>query len=120
VERTRFLLHLLSFEDVNMADPFAGFALVNEELALFEPALAGRVQLQAINKTDLATPEQIEAVRRAATSEGRKIFFISAQQGQGLEELVAAMWRLRDALDSSEPFLRFKETEGNDDREGDS
>jgi GTP-binding protein len=120
VERTRFLIHMLSFEDVNMADPFAGFALINEELALFEPALAGRAQLQVINKTDLAAPEQIEAVRRAATSEGREFFFISARQGRGLEKLVAAMWRLRDTLDASEPFPRCKEMEGNDDREGDS
>ncbi|MCL1985111.1 MAG: GTPase ObgE, partial [Betaproteobacteria bacterium] len=49
VERTRFLLHIMSFEDVHMEDPFAGFELVNEELALFEPALARRAQLQAIN-----------------------------------------------------------------------
>jgi GTP-binding protein len=103
VERTRFLLHMLSFEDVHMDDPFTGFALINEELALFEPALAGRTQLQAINKTDLATAEQIDALRRAAAHEGREIFFISAEQGQGMEELLAAMWRLRDALDTGAP-----------------
>ena len=105
VERTRFLIHILSFEDVHMDDPFAGFALINEELALFEPALADRVQLQVINKTDLAATWHLDAMRLAAANEGREIFFISAQQGQGLEELVAAMWRLRDALDPGEPCL---------------
>ena len=119
VERTRFLLHILSFEDVNMEDPFAGFSLINEELALFEPALAARTQLQVINKTDLATPEQIDIVRLAAADEGREIFFISAQQGQGLEELVAAMWRLRDALDPGAPFLHPRETEENSSHERD-
>jgi GTP-binding protein len=118
IERARFLLHVLSLEDVNMEDPFAGFALINEELALFEPALAKRTQLQAINKTDLAIPGQVDALRRAAASEGREIFFISAQQGQGLEELVAAMWRLRDALDPGEPFLHCKNME--DDGGGDA
>ena len=103
VERTRFLIHMLSFEDLHMEDPFAGFALINEELALFEPALAERVQLQVINKTDLAAAECIDAIRRVAASEGREIFFISAQQGQGLEELVAAMWHLHDALGAGEP-----------------
>jgi GTP-binding protein len=99
VERARFLVHMLSVEEAQREDPFAGFALINEELALFEPALAGRAQLQVINKTDLAAPELLDAIRRAAASEGREIFFISAQQGQGLEEVIAAMWRLRDALD---------------------
>jgi GTP-binding protein len=118
VERTRFLIHMLSVEDVHMENPFAGFALVNEELALFEPALAGRAQLQVISKTDLADPGRIDAIRRAAACEGREIFFLSAHHGQGLEELVAAMWRLRDALDP--PFLHAREGEEKFDREGDS
>jgi GTP-binding protein len=120
VERTRFLIHILSLEDVHMENPFAGFALVNEELALFEPALAGRMQLQVINKADLAAPGQIDAIRRAAADEGREVFFISAEQGQGLEELAAAMWRLRDALEPGAPFLHFREVEENADCGGES
>ena len=120
VERTRFLIHILSFEDVQMENPFAGFALINEELALFEPALAKRVQLQVINKTDLADLERIDAIRQAAANEGHEIFFISAQHGHGLEELAAAMWRLRDALDPGEPYLHCKEMKENNDGGGDS
>jgi len=118
VERTRFLIHMLSIEEMPLENPFAGFTLINEELALFEPALAGRVQLQVINKTDLAVPERIEAIRRAAASEGREIFFISAQQGQGLEELITAMWRLRDALDPGEPLLHCQAVEESNDGGG--
>ena len=120
VERTRFLIHMLSVDELSVEDPFAGFALINEELALFEPALAERVQLQVINKTDLAAPERIEAIRRAAASEDREIFFISAEHGQGLEELVAAMWRLRDTLDPGDPFLHCQEGEEIDDAGGDA
>jgi len=120
VERTRFLIHMLSFEDVNMEDPFAGFALINEELALFEPTLAGRVQLQVINKIDLATPEHIETIHRAAADKRREIFFISAQWGLGLEELIAAMWRLRDAFDPSEPFQHSIKMTDSKDHGGDA
>jgi len=120
VERTRFLLHMLSIEDVHMEDPFAGFALINEELALFEPALAGRTQLQVINKTDLATAEQIGVLRLAAAREEREIFFISAEQGQGLEELLAAMWRLHDTLVPGAPFLHDTAMQKNKDCEGDA
>jgi len=112
VERARFLVHMLSVEEVDRENPFAGFALINEELALFDPALAGRTQLQVINKTDLADPDLLDAIRRAATEEGREIFCISARQGQGLAELTAAMWRLRDALEP--PRLYGKAGEAND------
>jgi GTP-binding protein len=118
VERTRFLIHMLSVEDVHMENPFAGFALVNEELALFAPALAGRAQLQVISKTDLAAPGQLEAIRHAAAHEGRELFFLSAHHGQGLEEVVAAMWRMRDAL--GPPFRHAGAWEEHCDRGGDA
>jgi GTP-binding protein len=103
VERARFLIHILSVEEARAEDPFAGFALINEELALFDPALAGRAQLQVISKTDLAEPELLDAIRLTAADEGREILFLSAQEGQGLEDLVAAMWRMLDALDPPLP-----------------
>jgi GTP-binding protein len=118
VERARFLVHMLSIEEVDREHPFAGFELINEELALFDPALAGRVQLQVISKTDLAAPDLLDAIGRAAASEGREVFFLSAQQGQGLAELTAAMWRLRDALDA--PVLYGRAAEEHDGGEGDA
>ena len=96
IERTRFLIHLLSVEDSSEEAPFAAFELVNEELALFNPALAERRQLLVVNKMDLVRPDRAQALRERAEQEGREIFFISAREGQGLEDLLEAMWSLRD------------------------
>ncbi|MCL1915569.1 MAG: GTPase ObgE [Desulfovibrionaceae bacterium] len=104
VERTRFLLHLLSAEDLNLDDPWAGFALVNEELRLFDADLAVRPQVEAVNKIDLLSPEALEALRFRATKEKRRIFFVSATEGGGLDELLEEMWRLRDELTLNRPL----------------
>ena len=107
VERTRFLVHILSLEDIHMEDPWAGFALINAELTLFAPELATRRQICVINKTDLALPGQVETLRELAKTEGREIFFISALQNEGLEELTQRMWTLREDLEEARPLTEF-------------
>ncbi|MDL2271440.1 GTPase ObgE, partial [Desulfovibrio sp. OttesenSCG-928-I05] len=119
VERTRFLLHLLSIEDVNEDDPFAGFDMINTELELFDEALAERRQIEVINKIDLASPERVEEVRALAEEEGRDIFFISALTGEGVDELVDAMWALQRELAMNDPLIRVRELEREDDSDDD-
>ncbi|MDR3319428.1 MAG: GTPase ObgE [Desulfovibrio sp.] len=106
VERTRFLVHILSAEDVSDYSPWAGFELINEELCAFDPALAERRQIEVINKIDLLPEERLVALQKCARVEGRRIFFISALHGEGMEELNAEIWQLRDAVESHSPIVR--------------
>ena len=106
VERTRFLLHVLSAEDISLDSPWEGFALINEELRLFDPALAERPQLEVLNKSDLLPPEALEALRRRAAREKRRVFFVSALEEQGLEPLLAEMWQLQELLRPNAPLPR--------------
>ena len=94
VERTRILVHLLAAEETGGEQPFAGFDLIDEELAAFDPALAQKPQLRVINKIDLLTPEELEELRAAALAEGRDLRFISALRGDRIEELMEEVWRL--------------------------
>lgn len=110
VERTRFLVHILSAQDINKNDyPFAGFDLINEELRLFDAELSSRQQIEVINKIDLLSEEELQAVKDLAQKEGREIFFISAKEGTGLEELVRKMWELRNELETNDAFVRYQE-----------
>lgn len=112
VERTRFLVHILSVEDVNPeSTPWAGFGLINDELAKFDEDLMTRRQIQVVNKIDLRSPEDIARLRDIAKADGRDIFFISAQEGEGVEDLVQAMWNLRTELEAHAPLIHFKEIE---------
>ncbi len=115
VERTRFLIHILSIEDIDDADPWSGFDLINEELCRFDSELSGRQQLEVINKIDLVTPERLETLQQRAKSENRTIFFISAKDSLGLDELAAQLWQMRDALDTHAPLLHLIEAENDTD-----
>ena len=50
IERTRLLIHLL---DGISPDPLGDYAVINEELGLFNPRLAEKPQMVVVNKMDL-------------------------------------------------------------------
>jgi GTP-binding protein len=94
VSRTRVLVHLLAAEETEGDDPFAGFSLVDEELVRYDPELAKRPQLRAVNKVDTLSPERLAELKAAARERKLDVRFISAKHGNGLEKLVEAMWAL--------------------------
>jgi GTP-binding protein len=95
VERTRFLVHILSGEDADPENPEAGYAMLNEELRVFDPELAAKPQIRVINKIDVLDPERLAALRKNAPGD---ILFVSALTGAGLDKLLAEMWARFDAL----------------------
>ncbi len=119
VERTRFLLHILSIEDIGEEDPWSGFDLINGELALFNEALATRRQIEVVNKIDTAGPEKVGRLRARAAADGRNVLFMSALTGEGVEEVVEAMWALYDSLSTNDPLVVFKAMEGGDNGDDD-
>ncbi|WP_027180198.1 GTPase ObgE [Maridesulfovibrio bastinii] len=102
VERTRFLLHILSAEDIGEDEPFAGFKLLDEELRLFDKTLGEKKQIRVVNKIDLLSPERLEEIKKAAQDEGLDIHFISALNGDGVEDLVELMWERFTLLNKEE------------------
>jgi GTP-binding protein len=96
IERTRLLIHLV---DGSSQSPAADMAQVNTELSLFDPVLAEKPQLVAVNKVDLP---QVEA-RRAEIAEsfaavGIAVVFVSAARGQGLPGLMAEALKLLKSI----------------------
>ncbi len=55
VQRTRVLIHML---DGMSEDPIADFSQINSELALFDPALADKLQVVAFNKIDMPEAQE--------------------------------------------------------------
>lgn len=124
VERTRFLVHILSAEDMDISgNPWSGFDLINEELARFDPALAERRQIEVVNKIDLLDDTALTALRERAAADGRLVHFISAREKLGLDELVERMWRLAGELEPSAPLAHPRgpesEAESADGADGD-
>ena len=88
VKRTRVLVYVI---DVG-GDPLTDFQTVRGEVEAFDPEMAERPALIALNKLDLIEPEEAERIAEALrTATGLETWLISAQESIGLEPLVAAI-----------------------------
>ncbi|EGB14674.1 GTP-binding protein Obg/CgtA [Pseudodesulfovibrio mercurii] len=99
VERTRFLVHILAAEDVNRDDPVDGYAMLNQELREYNAEMALKPQIKVINKIDTLSEDELADMKAKVAASGETIYFISALTGEGVDELLAAMWRQLAQLD---------------------
>ncbi len=94
--RTRLLVYVLDAAD----NPEAAFATVRAEIAAFDPALADRPALVALNKIDLIPPDVVnKAARNLRQLTGLEVFPISADQRENLAPLVAGIARMLHRMD---------------------
>ena len=99
-ERTRVLIHLL---DGSSANPRADMDQINKELAMFNPVLASKRQLVAVNKIDL--PEVLERVPelQKELGNGEAPFFISAATTEGVSQLMTKACEMLDSIAAPQP-----------------
>ena len=103
IERTRVLIHLL---DGMSADPLNDFAIINEELAQYNPELAAKPQLVVLNKIDLPDVQELEPLIRAElVKDGHRFMSISAVTGAGVRELLYEIKRIADATPAARPAI---------------
>lgn len=107
VERCRLILHVVDVSGCEGRDPIDDLLAINRELGQFSQELAQREQLVAGNKCDLATSEQVEAVRLYVEKQGLQFFPISAASREGTRELAYAIWNKLQTL----PPIRIYEPE---------
>lgn len=88
IERTRVLVHLLNGVS---ADPLGDFEAINQELALFNPQLAAKPQIVALNKLDVSEVRaHWPAIARGLRDRGAiEPQAISAVSGEGVDALLA-------------------------------
>ncbi len=91
VERCRLILHVLDVSGIEGRNPIEDFEAINKELANFSEALAECPQIVVANKSDMATEEQIAALRDYIEGLGLQFFTISAATTQGTGALMDAV-----------------------------
>ncbi len=91
VERCRLILHVLDVSGIEGRDPIDDFEKINRELANFSESLAECPQIVVANKSDMATEEQIAALRDYIEGLGLQFFTISAATTQGTGALMDAV-----------------------------
>ena len=99
IERTRVMIHMVDAASVEGRDPIEDIKAINQELASYNPELAGRPQVIAANKIDAMTEEDsqviVEMLEEEFGPQGIKVFPISAVSGKGLKEL---LWYVNNLL----------------------
>ncbi|MFV9504854.1 MAG: GTPase ObgE [Oscillochloridaceae bacterium umkhey_bin13] len=116
VERTRVLIHVVDAAGVDFRDPVDDFRQINEELRLYQPELADRPQVVALNKQDLPEARaNLDRLRRELGVPPENLFPIAAATREGVDEVlrrVAALLRddpapQREPVESDSPALTW-------------
>jgi Obg family GTPase CgtA len=93
LERTRVLVHLLELNAIEGRTPLRDYETLRRELALYDPALAGRIEVVVLNKLDLpATRKRFSALERQFSRRGLRLLAVSAATGEGIPGLLGALW----------------------------
>jgi GTP-binding protein len=94
VERTKVLVHLVDVSGASGRDPVEDFDTICEELRQFDPALVEKPHIVAANKIDaLDDPARLDALKRHVKKRRLAFYAISGVTGEGLTDLLEAMWR---------------------------
>ena len=96
LERTKVLVHLVDMSGSTGRNPVEDLDTVRKELELFAPTLAAKPQIVVANKIDAVDPSDHSAVQ-ALEKRARKLKLpflrVSGVSGQGVPELLEAMWK---------------------------
>ena len=99
VVRTKVLIHIL---DGGSASPIEDMIQVNNELALYDSALAKKPQLVAVNKVDLPDVRaRIKGMREAFSRIGIAAHFTSTVTGEGVAGLMADAFEMLGGVSES-------------------
>jgi len=94
IERSRLLLYVIDSSGLEGRLPAEDLRVLNRELSLYQPQLAERPALAFANKTDLAESEEhMETLAETAAAMGLELYKGSAATGEGLRQVVYAMWQ---------------------------
>jgi GTP-binding protein len=86
IVRTRVLIHLV---DGTSETPVEDMIRVNNELNLYDPELARKPQIVAVNKIDLpGMKDRLDDIETEFGHAGVSVLFISAETGAGIQYLV--------------------------------
>lgn len=106
VERTRALLHLLTLDPGEDRDPVRDYQVLMSELEHFDPTLAKRPMIVALNQADRTDiREAYPEVKKKLARLGVDVRLISAVTGEGVRELVFDLFKLIQGGEQAEDVI---------------
>jgi GTPase len=107
VERTRVLLHILTWDPTPGREPVKDFDVLMNELAKFDAELAKRPMIVGISKTDLPeTRALMDEAAEALRARGLEVFPFCAATNEGMDTVLIRLEQL--LLEHPTSFVREK------------
>ena len=97
VERTRLLVHVVELAPLDGSDPVANHAVIESELAVHDPRLAGLPRILVLSKADLVPGDEVAAAVeawRGRMGDDVPVLATSSATGEGVEALKKELLRL--------------------------
>jgi GTP-binding protein len=89
IERCRMLIHVVDAAGVDARNPVEDYHKIKQELVQYQPELAVRPRIVALNKIDLPEAQAyLGALQSAALIDGCQVFMIAAATRAGVDELL--------------------------------
>ena len=85
IQRTKILVHLI---DVSTpSEKWSDYQIIRQELKTYSKELVKKKEIVVLNKIDLVDPVKVQKIKQMFAKKRKRVFTISAQKKQGLEEL---------------------------------
>ncbi len=94
IERTKALIYIIDAACVDGRDAKEDFKVLQKELKAYEPKLLDRPYLVVLNKCDMEEAEEHIKSLRKSLGKKHPLFVISAERGDGIADLKAAIQTL--------------------------
>ena len=91
IERTKIIVHILDILPADGSDPATNYQTIRNELKSHSEALADKQEVLVANKIDLDREGRI--VADLSRQLGKDLHPISAVTGQGVKQLIEALWQ---------------------------
>ena len=104
IERTKLMIHVVDAAGTEGRDPVDDIYKINGELEAYNPEIASRPQVIAANKIDAVYSEGEDPIARLKAEfepKGIRVFPISGVTGEGISELLFAVSKELQGMDSS-------------------
>lgn len=93
IDRCRLLVHLVDISASEGRDPVEDFESINQELLKYSPELAGRPQIVAANKSDIAADDTgFDRLSEHVKKKGFMAYKISAATRAGVDDLLKSVY----------------------------
>ena len=105
IERTRVIIHVVDVSGSEGRDPIEDFEKINAELAGYSEKLAQKPQIVAANKIDMASDENIDALKSYVEAKCLRFFTMCAPIHEGVDDILKAAYEELKKLPAEEELI---------------